>query len=128
MGLGGMDGENYAERRLAIRWLGAMVSLTPLWFYGIVKTEVVDMPQHMHPTAKRPRISIDVAPDVRRRLRLAAARRDLTVRQYILEALEEQLKEDVGDGEDGLVALTATADPVLAALWVNEKDAAYDRL
>jgi hypothetical protein len=27
-----------------------------------------------------------------------------------------------------LMALTAQADPVLAGLWDNEKDAAYDRL
>ncbi len=29
---------------------------------------------------------------------------------------------------DELLALTAQADPVLAGLWDNEKDAAYDRL
>src|SRR5437588_159665 len=41
--------------------------------------------------AKRPRISIDVDPDLRRRLRIAAAQRDLTIRQYVLEAIEEPL-------------------------------------
>jgi hypothetical protein len=30
--------------------------------------------------------------------------------------------------EEGLLALTAQADPVLAELWDNEKDAAYDQL
>ncbi len=30
--------------------------------------------------------------------------------------------------QEGLLALTAQADPVLAELWDNEKDAAYDRL
>jgi uncharacterized protein (DUF1778 family) len=82
----------------------------------------------MAPSARRPRISIDVAPELRRRLRLAAARRDLTVRQYVLEALEERLREDIGDGSDGMLALTAAADPVLAELWGNETDAAYDDL
>jgi hypothetical protein len=48
--------------------------------------------------------------------------------QYVLDALEERLREDLGGGEEGLLALTARADPVLAALWDNEKDAAYDRL
>lgn len=29
---------------------------------------------------------------------------------------------------EGLLALTASADPVLAEIWNNEKDAAYDDL
>ena len=39
------------------------------------------MARPMESSAKRPRISIDVQPEVRRRLRLAAAKRDLTIRQ-----------------------------------------------
>jgi hypothetical protein len=77
--------------------------------------------------AKRPRISVDVPPLVRRRLRLAAARRDLTVRQYLLETIEERLREDLDD-TDGTLALTSKTDPVLAELWDNHKDAQYDRL
>lgn len=80
------------------------------------------------PSAKRPRISIDVKPVVRRRLRLAAAKRDLTVRQYVLEAIEERLREDLGDEGDEVLGLTAKADPVLAELWDNPRDASYDRL
>jgi uncharacterized protein (DUF1778 family) len=80
------------------------------------------------PAAKRLRISVDVVPETRRRLRLAAARRDVTVRQYVLDAIEERLREDVGDEGEGLLALTEPADPVLAALWDNTKDAAYDRI
>jgi hypothetical protein len=45
-----------------------------------------------------------------------------------MDALEERLREDLADDGKGLVALTAKADPVLAALWDNERDAAYDRL
>ncbi len=78
--------------------------------------------------AQRPRISVDVAPEVRRRLRLAAAKRDVTVRQYVLEAIEEQLRQDLGDDVEGERALTAKTDPVLAQLWDNSKDAAYDDL
>lgn len=85
------------------------------------------MPRSMESSAKRPRISVDVIPEVRRRLRLAAAKRDVTVRQYVLDAIEERLREDLGD-ETELLALTAKADPVLAALWDNARDAAYDRL
>jgi uncharacterized protein (DUF1778 family) len=86
------------------------------------------MARTMEPSPKRPRISIDVLPEVRRRLRLAAARRDLTIRQYVLQAIEDRLREDLGDESEGVLALTATADPVLAELWDNPKDAAYDRL
>ncbi len=86
------------------------------------------MSRPMESSPKRPRISIDVVPEVRRRLRLAAAKRDLTVRQYILEAIEERLREDLGEDREGMLALTAQADPVLAELWDNRKDGEYDRL
>jgi uncharacterized protein (DUF1778 family) len=81
----------------------------------------------MESSAKRPRISVDVQPTVRRRLRLAAAKRDLTIRQYVLEAIEGRLREDLGDEDEGVLALTAKGDPVLAELWDNPRDAAYGR-
>ncbi|HET8564471.1 MAG TPA: hypothetical protein VFM35_11405 [Candidatus Binatia bacterium] len=86
------------------------------------------MARPMDSKAKRPRISIDVLPELHRRLRLAAAKRDLTIRQYILGAIEERLREDLGEEADGLLTLTAKADPVLAELWDNPKDAECDRL
>lgn len=86
------------------------------------------MARPMESSAKRPRVSVDVRPEVRRRLRLAAAKRDLTVRQYVLEAIEERLREDLGNDGEGELALTAKADPVLAELWDNPRDAKYDRL
>ena len=86
------------------------------------------MARPMALSVKRPRISIDVVPATRRRLRLAAAKRDLTVGQYILQVLEERLREDLGAETEGLLALTASADPVLARIWDNPKDAQYDRL
>lgn len=86
------------------------------------------MARPMESATKRPRISVDVLPEVRRRLRLAAAKRDVTVRQYVLEAIEERLREDLGEDSEGMLALTARADPVLAELWDNPRDAEYDRL
>ena len=86
------------------------------------------MARPMKSSAKRPRISIDVQPEVRRRLRLAAAKRDVAVREYVLKAIQEQLREDLGDDTEGVSVLTAKADPVLAELWDNRKDAEYDRL
>lgn len=79
-------------------------------------------------TPKRPRITVDVVPETRRRLRLAAAKRDVTLREYVLTAIEEQLHEDLGEDNEELFALTAKADPVLAELWDNPRDAEYDRL
>lgn len=86
------------------------------------------MVRPMASSVKRPRISIDVVPETRRRLRLAAAKRDLTIREYVLQALEERLRDDLGTETDGLLALTADADPLLARLWDNPEDAEYDRL
>ena len=54
-------------------------------------------------------------PELRRRLRLAAARRDLTVRQYVLAAIEERLRQDVG-GHDDSAQIVVASDPVLAEL------------
>lgn len=86
------------------------------------------MAKQIEPSAKRPRISIDVQPELRRRLRLAAAKHDRTVRQYMLEAIEERLREDLGDENEAMLTLTAKTDPILAELWDNKKDAEYDRL
>jgi hypothetical protein len=86
------------------------------------------MAKQMQSSSKRPTISIDVGPELRRRLRLAAAKRDRTVQQYILEAIEGRLREDLGDESELMLALSAKADPVLAELWDNKKDSEYDRL
>ncbi|MBE9470635.1 MAG: hypothetical protein IMY75_00780 [Chloroflexi bacterium] len=52
------------------------------------------------------------------------------MRRYVVETLEERLARDWTElvAKEGLVALSARTDPVLAELWDNEKDAAYDRL
>jgi hypothetical protein len=82
----------------------------------------------MRSAAKRPRISIDGQPEMRRRLRLAAAKRNPTIQQYVLEAIEERLREDLGHETEGILALTANADPVLVEVLGNRRDAEYDRL
>ena len=86
------------------------------------------MGRPMESSPKRPRISVDVLPAVRRRLRLAAAKRDVSVQQYVIEAIEDQLREDLGEEDEGVTTLTAKSDPVLAELWDNPKDSEYDRL
>ena len=79
---------------------------------------------------KRNRVTIDVPSDVKRRLRLVAAHREVSIRQYLLETIDQQLTKDwlqLAD-QEGLLALTAESDPVLKELWDNEMDAAYDTI
>lgn len=86
------------------------------------------MPQSTGPPLKRPRISLDVSPEVRRHLRMAAAKHGLTVRQYVLEAVQARLRQDLSDDSEAMLALTARADPVLAEIWDTPKDSARDHL
>jgi len=45
------------------------------------------------------------------------------------EELDKAMKRQVAENDtEGLVALTAMTDPVLAEIWDNDKDAAYDRV
>lgn len=46
------------------------------------------------------------------------------------EELDQALRRGTPEADDteGLVTLTATADPILAEVWDNDRDAAYDRL
>ena len=82
----------------------------------------------MSATGKRTRLTIDLPVEMKRRLRLLAARRDISMRQYLLEAIKRQLAEDWAKltEQKSLLILNGQVDPVLAELWDNEKDAAYD--
>ena len=40
---------------------------------------------------KRARLSIDLSLQARRRIRIAAAKRDISIRQYVLEAVQTRL-------------------------------------
>lgn len=86
------------------------------------------MPRVMTSSTKRPRISVDVEPNIRKRLRIAAAKRDVSVSSYVLAAIEICLRNDVGEDVEEPGRLTSATDPVLGELWDNRKDAAYDRL
>jgi len=79
---------------------------------------------------RRARLSIDLSPQARRRIRIAAAGNDQTIREYVWEAVEARLKKDLPTGfaRGTRVALTEKDDRVLAALWKNSKDSAYDKL
>ena len=50
-------------------------------------------------------------------------------RRFRKEDLDSVMKKNTPESEtDALLVLTAAADPVLAELWDNDMDAAYDRL
>ncbi len=78
---------------------------------------------------RRARLSIDVSREARRRIHIAAAKRDQSIRDYVWQAVEARLTRDLADemAAADLVALNQRADPVLAALWDNPRDAAYDK-
>lgn len=78
---------------------------------------------------RRARLSIDVSTATRRRVRLAAAKRDQSIRDYVVDALQRKLREDLGDDEASeAAALNERADPVLGELWRNSTDRVYDDL
>jgi len=60
------------------------------------------------------------------RLKSAAARRHLTIRQYVFHAIEDRIRADLGGRHTEV--MTSLADPVLGELWNNRRDAAYDQL
>ena len=72
------------------------------------------------------RLSIDVDSEEHRKIRMASALCAETISSYVLKAVQERLREDLE--HHGLIAMSASADPVLAELWDNEKDSAYDKL
>jgi uncharacterized protein (DUF1778 family) len=73
------------------------------------------------------RISLELDPPLHRVLEAAAAARDRSIGQYILEAIKDRLQHE-SDERSEATALTAAADPVLAELWDNSRDAEYDHL
>ncbi len=80
------------------------------------------------PTSKRPRISIDVDPEMRRRIRLAAARNDMPVSAYILTVIKDRLRADAAPLSSGEEILSSATDEILSELWDNDLDDEYSRL
>lgn len=83
----------------------------------------------MAETNRRARLSIDVSTATRRRVRMAAAKRDQSIRDYVVDALQKKLRDDLGDDQmSQSEALSERADPVLGDLWRNKSDNVYDDL
>ena len=75
---------------------------------------------------RKARLSIDLSEEEREWIRMAATVRNISLREYVLNAIRVQLANDLHAFTQK--ALSAKEDPVLAELWDNEKDAVYDEL
>ena len=58
-------------------------------------------------TAKRPRLVVDVTPEIRRRVKAQAALEDMTISEWILGLIMDELEEE----NDVRLALERLADP-----------------
>lgn len=67
--------------------------------------------------AGRTRLTVYVPPDVKRRLRMAAAKGDMTMGEYLLEAIGSRLDRDVPPADDLLRASEASL-----SFWDNPVD------
>ena len=72
--------------------------------------------------AERTRLTLDLDADLHGRLKVITARKGTTMRRYCVKAIERQLAEEPAE------YLSSRTDPVLAELWDNDEDAAYDEL
>lgn len=75
----------------------------------------------MPAAASRVRLSLDVDPELRRRLKIAAAARDETIAAYVERLVRQALDED-----DTTVWSRISA-PVFARDWDSPEDAVYDQ-
>ncbi len=74
---------------------------------------------------RRVRLSLEVEPELHRRVKIAATRRDMTIKDYVVGLLEEASEAY----EDGLTApVSRMSVPAFARDWESEEDSAYDRL
>lgn len=67
--------------------------------------------------ASKTRVTIYVPSEVRRRLRMAAAKNELSLGDYVLDAIRARLDEDVPPNEDMLKAAESSL-----AFWDNPID------
>lgn len=57
-------------------------------------TQTPDSHETQDRASKRSRLTIDISPQMRRRIKAAAALRDMTVREYVARILEEAVPEE----------------------------------
>lgn len=76
----------------------------------------------------RERVSIDVGPEEHRQIKLFATLSGQTIRQFVLESVRARMHREQEAREVSALTKHLDTDPVLKAVWENERDAAYDRL
>ena len=72
----------------------------------------------------RERLSVDISPEERRRVKAVAALAGKTIREFVLESIREKIAREAEARE--LEAMTTHVCSSLEALWDNEQDAIYD--
>ncbi len=72
--------------------------------------------------AEKARLTLDLTRDMHERLKVLAAKKRTSMREYCMQAIARRIAEEPAE------YLTARTDPVLAELWDNDDDAVYDDL
>lgn len=75
----------------------------------------------MPTTTQRVRLSLDLDPELRKRLKLVATARDETITAYVERLLRQALDED------DTAAWSLMSAPAFARDWDSREDAEYDR-
>lgn len=82
--------------------------------------------------SRRVRLSVEVDPELHRRVKIAATERDMTIKEYVIGILEgvaeeEEARRKRGDARstEDLARLSAAA---FARDWESEEDSVYDEL
>jgi plasmid stability protein len=70
---------------------------------------------------EKSRLTLDLTPELHRKLKVAAARRGQSMRELCIRAIEHEV-----ESQQKKPYLTAAEAPLLAELWDNEFDAIYD--
>lgn len=73
---------------------------------------------------ERVRLSADVDPELRRQVRIAAAKAERKVSDWIAEAVTRQLERQEAEEEN----ISRASGPAFARDWNSEDDAGYDEL
>lgn len=76
----------------------------------------------------RERVSIDVRPQEHRQIKLFATLSGQTIREFVLDSVRARMRREQESREVSSLTKHLDTDPVLKAVWENERDAAYDRL
>jgi uncharacterized protein (DUF1778 family) len=76
----------------------------------------------------RERVSIDVRHGEHRQIKMFATLSGQTIREFVLESVRERMHRELESREVSALAKHLDTDPILKAVWENERDAAYDQL